>query len=67
MAVLLIPIRMHRIHLFLGLLDPDPDPSFRGINPDPAPDPDLEKPRFLLLCDFFLTFIFENDKHVPYL
>ncbi len=33
-------IRIHRIHMFLGLLDPDPDPSVRGINPDPAPDPD---------------------------
>ncbi len=33
-------IRIHRIHMFLGLLDPDLDPSVRGMNPDPAPDPD---------------------------
>ncbi len=26
-----------RIHMFLGL--PDPDPLVRGMNPDPAPDP----------------------------
>jgi hypothetical protein len=29
-------IRIHRIHMFLGL--PDPDPLVRGM--DPAPDPD---------------------------
>jgi hypothetical protein len=23
--------------MFLGLLDPDPDPSVRGMNPDPDP------------------------------
>jgi hypothetical protein len=33
-------IRIHRIYMFLGLLDPDPDPSVRGMNP--APDPDLD-------------------------
>jgi hypothetical protein len=28
--------------MFLGLLDPDPDPSVKGMNPDPDPasDPD---------------------------
>jgi hypothetical protein len=25
-----------RIHVFLGLLDPDPDPLVRGIDPDPS-------------------------------
>jgi hypothetical protein len=30
-------IRIHRIHMFLGL--PDPDPLVRGMDPDPAPDP----------------------------
>jgi hypothetical protein len=32
----------HRIHVFLGLLDPDPDldPLVRGIDPDPDPDLD---------------------------
>jgi hypothetical protein len=31
-----------RIHMFLGLLDPDPDPLVRGMDsdPDPALDPD---------------------------
>ena len=33
-------IRIHRIHMFLGLQDPDPDPLVRGMDPDPAPDPD---------------------------
>ncbi len=29
-----------RIHMFLGLLDPDPDLLVRGMDPDPNPDPD---------------------------
>jgi hypothetical protein len=29
-----------RIHMFLGLLDPDPDALVRGMDPDPAPDLD---------------------------
>ncbi len=35
-------IRIHRIHVFLGLLDPDPDPLVTGMDPDPDPalDPD---------------------------
>ncbi len=41
-AVLRIRIRIriliHRIHVFLGL--PDPDPLVRGMDPDPALDPD---------------------------
>ncbi len=32
-------IRIHRIHMFLGL--PDPDPLVRGIDPDPALDPSI--------------------------
>ncbi len=27
------------IHVFLGLLDPDPDPLVGGMDPDPAPAP----------------------------
>ncbi len=27
--------------MFLGLLDPDPDPLVRGMDPDLAPDPYL--------------------------
>ncbi len=40
-AVLRIQIRIWvpRIHMFLGLLDPDPDPLVRGMDPDPALDP----------------------------
>ncbi len=42
--VLRIRIRIHRIHMFLGLLDPDPDPLVRGMDTDPHPaldqDPD---------------------------
>ncbi len=35
-------IRIHPIHVFLGLLDPDPDPDplVRGMIPDPDPDLD---------------------------
>ncbi len=34
-------IRIHRIHMCLGLPDPDPDPPVRGMDPDPAPDPPI--------------------------
>jgi hypothetical protein len=32
-------IRIHRIHMFLGLLDPEADPLVRGTGMDPDPDP----------------------------
>ncbi len=32
-------IRIHRIHMFLGLHDPDP--LVRGMDPDPDPDPSI--------------------------
>jgi hypothetical protein len=35
-AVLRIRIRIHRIHMFLGLLDPYPDPLVIGMDPDPS-------------------------------
>ena len=35
-AVLRIRIRIHRIHIFLGL--PDSDPLVSCMDPDPAPD-----------------------------
>jgi hypothetical protein len=41
MSVLRIRIHIHRIHVFLGLLYPDPDPLVRA--PDPAPDPSIIK------------------------
>jgi hypothetical protein len=46
------------IHMFLGL----PDPSLFFKDPELDSDPSInkqeksEKPRFLLFCDFFLTF-----------
>ncbi len=40
-AVFRIRLRIHRIHMFLGLLDPDPDPSVRGMDPAPDPDPSV--------------------------
>jgi hypothetical protein len=37
----LLRIRIHQIHTFLGLQDPDPGPLVRGtMDPDPAPDLD---------------------------
>ncbi len=33
-------IRIHRIHVFFGLLDADPDPLVRGMDLDLDPDPD---------------------------
>jgi hypothetical protein len=30
-------IKSHRIHIFLSLLDLDPDPLVRGMDPDPDP------------------------------
>ncbi len=46
--------------MFLGLLDPNPDPLVRGM------DPDLSIVNgFLLLCDFFLNFLsLKNDANV---
>jgi hypothetical protein len=38
-TVLGIRIWIRRISMFLGLLDPDPDPLVRGMYPDPDPDP----------------------------
>jgi hypothetical protein len=35
-----IHIRIRRIHMFLGLPDPHPDPLVRDMDPDSAPDPD---------------------------
>ncbi len=32
--------RIHRIHVFLGLPDTVTDPLVRGMDPDPALDPD---------------------------
>jgi hypothetical protein len=37
-AVFRIRIRIRRTHMFLGLLDPQPDPLVRDTGTDPAPD-----------------------------
>ncbi len=48
-----IRIRIRRVHMFLGLLDSDPDPLVsRGTDTDPS----IIKQKNLLFCDFFLTF-----------
>jgi hypothetical protein len=70
MAVLLI--RIHRIHMFLGLPDPDKDPLVRGMDPDPDPDPHLSSCKnskknldsyyFVTLFDFLSL---KNDINVP--
>ncbi len=36
-----IRIRIHRIHMFWGLLYQDLDSLVKGMDPDLAPDPDL--------------------------
>ncbi len=38
-TMLWIRIRIHRIHMFLGL--PDPDLTVRGMDPAPDPDPSI--------------------------
>jgi hypothetical protein len=35
-GVVLIAVLRIGIHMFLGLLDPDPDPLVRGMDPDPS-------------------------------
>jgi hypothetical protein len=34
--VAVLRIRIRQISMFLGLLDPDPDPLVRGTDPDPS-------------------------------
>jgi hypothetical protein len=56
-AVLRIRIRIHRIHVFLGLLDPDP--LVRGMDPDQDPDLDpsniMQKSKKTLDFSCFVT------------
>ncbi len=42
-AVVWIRIRIRRIRMFLGLLDPDPDPLVRGTAPDLDPSIIMKK------------------------
>jgi hypothetical protein len=39
--MLQIRIGIHRIHMFLSLLDPDPDPLVRGMDLEPDPNPSI--------------------------
>ncbi len=42
-SVFRIRIRIHRIRMFLGLPDLDPDPFVRGMDPDPDPSVIMQK------------------------
>jgi hypothetical protein len=44
-------IRIHRIHVFLGLLDPDL--LVRGMDPDPGLDPSIIKQNSKENLDFY--------------
>jgi hypothetical protein len=41
--------------MFLGLLDPDPDPLVRGMAPDPDPDK-INRDSYCFVTDFLVTF-----------
>jgi hypothetical protein len=61
-------IRIRRIRMFLGLLDPDPDPLVRDMDPDPSITKQKivrKTPWLLLLCDFFGFLSLKNDVNVP--
>jgi hypothetical protein len=53
-------IRIRRIRMFLGLLNPDLGPLIRGMDPDPDPSiikqKEYEEPCFLLFSNLFMTF-----------
>jgi hypothetical protein len=42
-----------RIHMFSGLLDPDPDPLVRGIYPATDPDPYIIKQKSKKNLEFY--------------
>ncbi len=54
-AVLRIRIRT-RIHVFFGLLDPDPDPLVRGMDPDPDYGTHTQQATTLATIDLFDIF-----------
>jgi hypothetical protein len=64
-------IRIHRIHMHLSLLDPDPDPLVGGMDPDPSIIflSSSKNSKQILDSNCFMTsfelFIFENDVNVP--
>jgi hypothetical protein len=65
-----IRIRIHRIRMFLGNLDPDPDPLVRGMDPDPLSSSTKKIvrkpliPTVLRLLSDFLSL--KNDLNVPF-
>jgi hypothetical protein len=59
--------RIHRIHMFLGL--PDPDPLVRGMDPDPDPSIIMQNSKKNLDSYYFVTLFdflsLKNDVNVP--
>jgi hypothetical protein len=64
-----IQIRIHRIHMFLGLLDPDPGPIVRyGSGPGSGSRSFFHQAKIVIktfIPTAFSLFIFENDTNVP--
>jgi hypothetical protein len=66
-TMLRIWIRIHQIHMFLDLPDPDPDPLVRGMDPDPSfimqknSKKNLDSSYFVNLFDFLSL---KNDVNV---
>ncbi len=60
-------IRIHRIHMFLGLQDPDP--LVRGLDPDPDPSIIMQKFKKNLDSYYFVTLFdflsLKTDEYVP--
>ncbi len=69
LTVLRIRIRIHRIQVYFGLLDPDPNPLVRGM--DPVPYHSIIKQNSKKNLDFycfvtsFWLFTLKNDVKVP--
>jgi hypothetical protein len=62
----MLRIRIRRIRMFLGLLDPDP--LVRGMDPDPSNTKQIRKTPLFSYCyvtSFWLFKPFKNDANVP--
>jgi hypothetical protein len=55
-----IRIQIHWIHMFLGLLDPDPDPLVRSMDPDPSI---IKQFCYFCLNYFFVGVLKVNDEN----
>ncbi len=65
--LLILPVfRIRRIRVFLGLLDPQPDPLLICSDPDPSINKQKyeEKSWLLLFCDFMTFFISDEKSRV---